>query len=93
MIPDVGIAIINACIGDYYPLLILGSAALDAYEGFKAVRDIVYGIHEEKLLRKKIEELKGEANKIVVDYYNPIGGHEMVKLPLIDVPFPECDQY
>ena len=83
---DAGMA---AIIDNYLPFLNLGSAALDAYEGFKASRDIAYGMHEEKLLRKKIEELKVEANKIVGEIYNPIGSHEMLNLPLIEIPFPK----
>lgn len=91
-LPDFNLGLL-AIIGNTLPFLNLGAAAMDAYEGFKAGWDIISGMYEEKLLRKKIEELKSEANKIVVNIYNPISSQETLKFPPIDTPFPEFQQW
>ncbi len=69
------------------PFLNFGLVALDTYETYKAGKDLAYGSSEENMLRNKIEELKDEANKIVIEIYNylaePIQG-----LPHIVPPFP-----
>lgn len=73
---------IGKVLGGSLPILNLGTAALGSYEVFTTGRGIAYGTKAEGKLRRKIRNLKGEANKII-DRYNPIASNNSPKLPAI----------
>lgn len=63
-------------------------AGWNVYEACQASSDIAEGSKEEKFLRRKIQELKQEANTIVDDIFNAFAAEERRELQRIDTPFP-----
>jgi hypothetical protein len=62
---------LGKALSNVVPFLNFAAAGWDAYESYKAYRDLTHGMKEEKDLKREIQKLKTEANRIVDNYYNP----------------------
>lgn len=74
---------IGKSVGKALPLLSFGFAVWDTVETAIAGVELYQGPHEEHNVRKKVLELKEEANRIVIWIYNHFAAEEMFQLPLI----------